>query len=255
MTNMAVPQSSLFWVLWLHLLTQYLEREPNKKLKATLIAQGCSPNVAMYVAIKERDSELLEAALGEGANLYWSVDGKAVVFETLWWHSVNDIKVLGTILDHTRADKREAICKSWLHRICWDYRWNFVLKAIQMILDKSNVIDSVGEDGRTALMHASLAFVHPSFNNYPLEGVHFLLRAGANRDIRDSEGRTALFHAAKNGANPVVKTLLQAGASPWIADHDGLTPIDVAKFKNTKKMLARAMKDKAPNRFEPNLKE
>ena len=51
---------------------------------------------------------------------------------------------------------------------------------------------------------------------------------------------------AKGRKNLVLEALLEAGASPWIADNYGLTPIDVAKFKNTKGLLARAMKNTAP---------
>jgi len=235
MENTTGSQSSLFWLVWVHLLTEFIGWNP--EVKGALIAQGCSANVAMYVAIKKGDKELLEAALAEAANPLWCVNGKKIVFETLGRDWEDRVEVVGTILDHIRADEREALCKSLLHHtISWI--WNTPLKALQMILDKSNVINSVDEKGRTGLMKAT------SYN-HGLETVHFLLKAGADPDIRDSGGRTALYHAAKSGANLVVEALLEAGASPWIADHYGLMPINGAKFKNTKKLLARAMKNTA----------
>ena len=232
MENTTGTQSALFWLVWVHLLKEFIGWNP--EVKGALIAQGCSPNVAMYVAIKQGDKELLEAALAEGANLHWSVNGKEIAFETLRGRSKDEVGILETIIDHTRADKREALCKLLLHKMHWGRYTN--LEAAKMILDKCNVTNSVDEAGRTALSHASL-------DDYALGGVHFLLKAGADPDIQDSEGRTALYHAAKNGANRVVETLLGAGASPWIADHYGLTPINIAKFKNTKGLLARVMKN------------
>ncbi len=225
-------QSSLFWLVWAHLLTNFFAREP--EVTGALLAQGCSSNVAMLVAMKLGDKGLLEAALAERANLHWSVNGKEVVFETLRRNFEDQVEVLGTILDHMRAEEREALCKSLLHKYRWG--WDGRREAIRIILDKSNVIDSVDEDGRTALCHAVC-------DSYAFLAVPFLLEAGADPDIRDGEGRTALHFAANHGANPVVEALLEAGASPGIADHYGLTPMDVAKFKVTKKMLARVMKN------------
>ena len=46
---------------------------------------------------------------------------------------------------------------------------------------------------------------------------------------RDQEGRTALFAAAEQGQDRVVKHLLERGADPAIRDAAGKTALDIAR--------------------------
>ncbi|KAF2442023.1 ankyrin, partial [Karstenula rhodostoma CBS 690.94] len=58
-----------------------------------------------------------------------------------------------------------------------------------------------------------------------------LLSHGARIHLTDSEGRTALHHAARVGFLQCVEALLNAGVDPNIADKNGLIPLhDVAYF-------------------------
>ncbi|CAH8553277.1 unnamed protein product [Heterobilharzia americana] len=56
----------------------------------------------------------------------------------------------------------------------------------------------------------------------------FLLLNGADIDIRDDQGRTALHHACRFGRVHLVCLLLRRRANQMIADKDGKLPLDVA---------------------------
>lgn len=47
-------------------------------------------------------------------------------------------------------------------------------------------------------------------------------------NMRDANGRTVLFYAARYGKIQAVKNLLNAGSNPTIADVDGSTPLHEA---------------------------
>jgi hypothetical protein len=65
-----------------------------------------------------------------------------------------------------------------------------------------------------------------------LEVVRLLLgHAGAKATLnhRDYERRTALYGACFYGLGGIVRALLENGADPMIGDHNGITPMTVAK--------------------------
>ena len=57
------------------------------------------------------------------------------------------------------------------------------------------------------------------------EVVGFLLEAGAAIDAADDQGRTALMHAIESGALESARVLLEAGADVNAHDHSGKTPL------------------------------
>jgi len=58
--------------------------------------------------------------------------------------------------------------------------------------------------------------------------VELLLRHGADPNVRDSAGNTALHRAAENGVTDVVAVLLRYGADPNARNKEGRTPLHVA---------------------------
>ena len=64
-----------------------------------------------------------------------------------------------------------------------------------------------------------------------VETVKLLLDAKANVNARDDLGNTALAGAVLRGWNQMVKTLIAAGADPYLANNAGLSPYDMAKGK------------------------
>ena len=75
--------------------------------------------------------------------------------------------------------------------------------------------------GATPLHMAAFA------NRYPAV-FQALLRAGADLELRDGFGRTALHVAAQRNAT-AFETLLELGADPEALDDEGRTPLDYAR--------------------------
>ena len=92
--------------------------------------------------------------------------------------------------------------------------------ALDLVLD----IDARNEFGKTPLMTAA------QFNK--LDAVKWLLANGVAVNARtDAEGlghgrRTPLMYAAASGSMEVIRTLLEAGADPYLADTTGQSAID-----------------------------
>mmetsp|Transcript_4167 Transcript_4167/g.14954 ORF Transcript_4167/g.14954 Transcript_4167/m.14954 type:complete len:1259 (+) Transcript_4167:317-4093(+) len=83
-------------------------------------------------------------------------------------------------------------------------------------------IDPTPGPGWTPLMYA--AFVQST------SCMKILLRAGADVDAEDSDGRTALFHAITKSRGPqAIQALLDAGSDIEHTDHVGLTPVAYAE--------------------------
>lgn len=65
----------------------------------------------------------------------------------------------------------------------------------------------------------------------------WLLRHGADPNLTDKRGNTALHEAANRGINPrVVEVLLAHGANPKLKNHSTQTALDIAKEKNRIKL-------------------
>ena len=76
-----------------------------------------------------------------------------------------------------------------------------------------------------------------SHKGYPAI-VILLLAAGANVDKQeDYDGWTPLIMAANNGKIEVVKELLKAGANKKLKDNDGKTAYDLARKEEIKAVL------------------
>lgn len=55
------------------------------------------------------------------------------------------------------------------------------------------------------------------------------LKAGANVNARDSQGWTALLHAADKGDSQIIELLMKAGADPSVKGPKGESPVDAAR--------------------------
>lgn len=93
---------------------------------------------------------------------------------------------------------------------------------VQEALDKpgSTIIQSRDENGETAL--------HIVTKRRDLLWVRFLLGKGANMNIQDRDGNTALSDAAQIGFTDGASQLLEVGASPDLANNRGETPLVLA---------------------------
>ena len=70
-----------------------------------------------------------------------------------------------------------------------------------------------------------------------MEAVKKLIQAGGDINEEDGIGWTPLHLASENGHVEVITALLAAGADKTIRDEDGKTPHDVAKNQDCKNAL------------------
>jgi ankyrin repeat protein len=64
-----------------------------------------------------------------------------------------------------------------------------------------------------------------------VETVKLLLAAHADVNAKDDNGNTALMGAVLRGWNDMTRTLIAAGADPYLANNAGVSPYDAAKGK------------------------
>jgi len=95
------------------------------------------------------------------------------------------------------------------------------LEALELFLAAGVPIDFAVDDGRTALLSAVM-YGH-------IDVATFLVKAGADVNLADSNNATPLFHAAgKCDAVELVRALLAAGADPAPATKGNTTAVEMA---------------------------
>ena len=97
------------------------------------------------------------------------------------------------------------------------------LEMVQMLLDYKADVNSCSRHGVTPLITASWQ-AHPQ----TLHVVRVLLENGANPNVWDEDGRTALYAASSHGSLEVVRLLLKYGAEVEPENDKGRIPIQIA---------------------------
>lgn len=69
--------------------------------------------------------------------------------------------------------------------------------------------------------------------------VRTLLAAGADANVADADGRTALIFAAGHDDEQLIELLLDAGADPGLRDAEGVSALTVAKAESSTAIIAR----------------
>lgn len=112
------------------------------------------------------------------------------------------------------------------------------IAAIERLVAKGALVDLPQMAGITPLMAAVGAGASPidtrgKFRTEleAIETAEALLAAGADIDVRDERGRTALHYAAAAGYTDVATALVRHGADLSAKDADGVTPLDAALGK------------------------
>jgi ankyrin repeat protein len=122
------------------------------------------------------------------------------------------------------------------------------LEIVRRLLEHSDKIDANTRYGNdlTALMWAA-----GHGNDVPaLDGlavVEYLLAKGANPDLTDNRGRSAIHIAAERGHTAIVERLLQQGAVADAEDRNGITPLSLASNPALRQILKNpAIRDNRP---------
>lgn len=116
----------------------------------------------------------------------------------------------------------------------------------ELLLEAGADVDAATGEGLTALMFAARRCNAPA--------VRVLLESGATLDLQDGAGMTALMHAA-NGDDwalrtEVVSSLLAAGADRNLRDHEGRTALSIAR-KRKNEEVTELLRGAATSRSRP----
>ena len=95
------------------------------------------------------------------------------------------------------------------------------LPTIKKLISLKVSLNDVDEDNKTALLYAIRFINH--------EAIHELLQAGADPNIQDRHGKTALMYTTNQH---FIYFLLEYGADGRIKDHEGKTIFDNPYFHN-----------------------
>lgn len=106
------------------------------------------------------------------------------------------------------------------------------LGAVLSMLARGADADSIGEDGRNAVLNAAWRGRN--------QVIRLLLQRGASTELTDEAERTPLLWAAINGHTSAASELIAAGANPNHRDAEGMTPLIRAAW-NGHEAVVRAL--------------
>jgi uncharacterized protein len=121
------------------------------------------------------------------------------------------------------------------------------LAVVRLLLDKGANPSAAIQDGSTPLMMAAGMgarrvasdedVIEKAGSADPLDAVKMFVAAGADVNVQNDLGNTALHYAAQNGLNRIVEFLVSKGAQVEIYNYSGRTPADVAKTPELRKLM------------------
>ena len=140
-----------------------------------------------------------------------------------------------------------------IHFLVNKSRKNNYFNMLKEYLDKNpDKVNIKNKEGYTPLILASIF----SNGGSSLKTVDFLLERGANINLKDNDGMTALMHVSYNSkfsSNKTVKFLLERGANPNLQDKNGHTALMMASGDSNTSSTLETVKTLLEYGADPNL--
>ena len=114
-------------------------------------------------------------------------------------------------------------------------------EIIELLTSRSQAkVDLQDHKGKTALMHIveSLKKSEQLFEQFGAKVITLLIEYGANIDLQDNSGWSALMMACQNGHVKLSSMLLDKGANSSLKNNEGLTAFDIAKSSKNRDLFS-----------------
>lgn len=190
---------------------------------------------ALFRALSKSDLNMLRALRGRGISLAYEAEDAAPAFNVALSEDFVDIAVLDWL-------DTEGVDPAMRDRDQWVGPLHMAVgradpAAFTWLLRQGLDLNAQTRTGETALMlcarppdDASESWPGP-WAEWALRDARELLAAGADPNLADEAGRTALDSACETGDAEMVSLLLMTGAKAASADADGVTPLHLAAAK------------------------
>lgn len=193
-------------------LLNELESEPNRAAVWGFSLFGHRAKVGVFD----------EDALFKGSNILRSTTAYHIAIAN------NDDGAVKLILSQNLVDK-DLLAQDGFTPVHWAlYTDHFEMMVI--LKDHGVNIDGISLVGTTPLMDA--------VELKSEKGVKTLIGLGANVNLVDQQGFSALHRAAAMGQTALVSLLLTQGADPFLQSHNGRTAADLARERNHDAIIA-----------------
>lgn len=203
-----------------------------------------SGNCALGVAVDRGDLDFVQAMLAAGAR--WDVPCEPPILHRAARSWTMDDRILASLraagmgLDQVNEEHENV-----LHE-------GFPLPTLRFLVEEGADPNQQDVRGFTPLMKTAVMFS-------PLqrkEAVDILVGGGADPDLRNEAGRTALMLAIvyrQNLGLAPIEELLAIGADPNIVDNDGISPLDAASQTCPSLIPVLVQHGADPHRVHPEL--
>lgn len=111
-------------------------------------------------------------------------------------------------------------------------------KIVQILIDKGAIVNTVDKKMQNALMYLIMKQPENSNDKTSLNIVWILIKEELEIDAQTHINRTALMAASERGLVSIVDLLLKKGANIDLFDDNGDTALDLARKKKNKKIIA-----------------
>jgi len=186
---------------------------------------------ALFRALSKSDLNMLRTLRSRGVSLAYEPEDIAPAFNVALSEDFVDIAVLEWL-------GGEGVDPAMRDRDQWVGAMHMVVgrpdpAAFAWLLRQGLDLNAQTRTGETALMLCARPpeEVDEHWAEYGLRDARELLAAGADPNLADEAGRTALDSACETGDVDMVSLLLMTGANAQCADADGVTPLHLAAAK------------------------
>lgn len=185
---------------------------------------------ALFRALSKSHLPMLRSSLGLGVSLAYEAGDPMPVFQAALCGPFTDITVLDALWEAgADPDTREA------YELLSPLHLAVALpdeKILDWFLHKGLDVNAQTRAGETPLMRAAelpkYEDADPAANEWALRDARLLIAAGAEVNVIDGAGQSALHYACDAGAADMVTLLVLAGADTGVSDGNGNTPLHLA---------------------------